>query len=438
MSQNNNIKILLGITDENIFFSDDCIKEEKRKGIRCMTISATLTYQPSSCACCGVLFDSNIIKHGFLPTNIQLNKSANNLKTILRLRKQRYFCKHCQSAFTLETPLVNKHCVISNPLKLAIFNDATKKRSEVEIAHDHFVSHSTVNRFIHSHYSEKIVRLDSLPKVLCFDEFKSTKDAEGAMSFLFCNAKTGEIIDIIEDRTFNTLRKYFIRFTLEARLSVERIVIDMYAPYMKLIKELFPNAKITLDKFHIVQLISRALNKTRIQIMKHHKEAYNKLKRYWKLLLKAETDLNSTDYYSFKCFKGKMTQKDVVDYLLTIDEELRDSYIFYQNLLFAIHQKKPDLFSHTLHNPPAKISGYLQTSIDSLLKYLPYVLEMMRTTYTNGIIEGINNQIKVIKRIAFGYRSFFHFKARILIIHQYNPIKLERQMKKKQKESVAA
>jgi len=59
------------------------------------------------------------------------------------------------------------------------------------------------------------------------------------MSFVFCNAKTGEIIDIIEDRTFNTLRKYFIRFTFEARLSVERIGIDMYAPYMKLIKELF-------------------------------------------------------------------------------------------------------------------------------------------------------------------------------------------------------
>ena len=116
--------------------------------------------------------------------------------------------------------------------------------------------------------------------------------------------------------------------------------------------------------------------------MKRHKDAYNKLKRYWKLLLKTETDLNSTDYYSFKCFKGKMTQRDVVDYLLTIDEELRDSYIFYQNLLFAIHQKKPDLFSHTLHNPPAKVSGYLQTSINSLLKYLPYVLEMMKQLIT--------------------------------------------------------
>ena len=70
-----------------------------------------------------------------------------------------------------------------------------------------------------------------------------------------------------------------------------------------------------------------------------------------------------------------------------------------------------------------------------LSKHLPHVLEMMKTHYTNGVIEGINNQIKVIKRIAFGYRSFYHFKARILMIHQYNPIKLERQLNKKRKES---
>ena len=39
--------------------------------------------------------------------------------------------------------------------------------------------------------------------------------------------------------------------------------------------------------------------------------------------------------------------------------------------------------------------------------------------YTNVVLEGVNNKIKIIKRIAFGYRSFYHFKARILIIHKY-------------------
>ena len=32
----------------------------------------------------------------------------------------------------------------------------------------------------------------------------------------------------------------------------------------------------------------------------------------------------------------------------------------------------------------------------------------------NGYIEGINNKIKVIKRIAYGYTNFTHFRNRIM------------------------
>ena len=65
----------------------------------------------------------------------------------------------------------------------------------------------------------------------------------------------------------------------------------MYSPYISLIRELFPNAKISIDRFHLVQLISRSFNKTRIQIIEKYKykkrHLYNKLKKYWKLLLKS-------------------------------------------------------------------------------------------------------------------------------------------------------
>lgn len=74
------------------------------------------------------------------------------------------------------------------------------------------------------------------------------------MSFIFCDADTKQIIDIVEDRRLSSLQAYFKRYTEEARSRVKHIVIDMYAPYISLIKELFPHAKIILDKFHLVQL----------------------------------------------------------------------------------------------------------------------------------------------------------------------------------------
>ncbi|RND00744.1 transposase, partial [Lysinibacillus halotolerans] len=34
---------------------------------------------------------------------------------------------------------------------------------------------------------------------------------------------------------------------------------------------------------------------------------------------------------------------------------------------------------------------------------------------SNGFLEGINNKSKVLKRNAYGFRSYEHFKAKILL-----------------------
>ena len=77
----------------------------------------------------------------------------------------------------------------------------------------------------------------------------------------------------------NSLMNYFSYFTHKARSNVKLIVIDMYSPYISLIKKMFPNAEIIIDKFHLVNLISNSINKTRINIMNNDTKKYNKLKR---------------------------------------------------------------------------------------------------------------------------------------------------------------
>lgn len=57
----------------------------------------------------------------------------------------------------------------------------------------------------------------------------------------------------------------------------------------------------------------------------------------------------------------------------------------------------------------------MKTAIKTLSEFLPYIKNTFTTKYHNGYIERNNNLIKVIKRIAFGFRSFKRFKARIMI-----------------------
>ncbi len=414
MSHSNFILSLLNLKDKNIFFDNNFYSEGTVNNVTVKFFHGTLTYTPKACYSCGHVFDGKIIKYGFKTSTIKI-PNVSGFNTYLKLKKQRYFCKHCNSTFTLETSVVNRNCFISNNTKLAIALNAKDKISEKDIAKNHNVSHSTVNRVIDSFYEYYKPTFNYLPKHLCFDEFKSVKSAAGAMSFIFCDAESGKIIDIVENRRLHVLKDYFLQYSKAARFSVKTIVIDMYSPYISLIKMVFPKAKIIIDKFHILQLFSRALNKTRIKVMNMDKKNYNKLKKYWKLLLKDNASIDFVNYRYHRSFKNQMREIDIINYLLDLDPELRASYELYHNVRFCIKNKDLDLLIRILNDNTHKVSDYMRTSIKTIKKYIAYVGNALKYDFNNGVLEGINNKIKVIKRIAFGYKCFYHFKNRILI-----------------------
>ena len=415
MSQDNYILKTLNMKDENIHFYEEFVTEETIKGKRCLVYQGYLTYIPEYCPKCGTIYDEKIEKHGFKKSLIKVT-SVSKLTTYLSLNKQRYLCHHCNKTFTCSTNIVNSGCNISNNTKYSIVVDLTKKRSEKDIAIDNNVSPNTVERIIDSYYAlDSKVYKNTLPQVLSFDEFKSVKSADGAMSFHICNAKNGKTIDIVEDRRLNSLIKYFSRYSRQSRMNVKYIVIDMYAPYISLIKMMFPNAKIVIDKFHLIQLISRALNKTRIRVMKKNKDNYNKLKNYWKNILKSRFELDCSCWKRYKCFKELTTEQDIVDYLVSLDTEFEETYGVYQDLLYAFQNNNINVLEDTLNTKYNNISEYMITSIKTIKSYVSYIKNTFNTKYHNGYIEGNNNFIKVLKRIAFGFRSFTRFKARIMI-----------------------
>ena len=414
MSELNYMIEMLELKDNNIKFYENCYHKEKIKGIFHKVFEGTLTYQPICCEKCGVLFDDNFEKHGFITSNIKIPDVV-GFKTILRLKKQRYLCKHCGKAFTLRDNVTEYGCFISKNTKWKIANELRNKISEKDIAKNNNVSPNTVERIMDSYYDTQKLYKNYLPEVLSFDEFKSVKSADGAMSFHMCNGETGQTIDIVEDRKLLSLLKYFAYYSFKARKSVKFIIIDMYSPYVSLIQKMFPNAQIIIDTFHLVQLISRSLNKTRIRAMKSNKAAYNKMKRYWKLILKDRNELDYSKWKRYTCFPDLMTEIDVVNYILEQNIELKTTYYKYQELLQSIKEKDYDNFLYAINNVNNSVSDYMKTSIKTLTEFKDKIYNTFNNNYHNGYIEGNNNFIKVLKRIALGFRSFRRFKARIMI-----------------------
>jgi len=275
----------LNIKNSHITFSKDAITKESVHD----RMANVFTGEKHRCECCG--FDS-VIRHAYHDSWIQL-LPYQEVPTYLHLYKQRFRCTRCHHTFSAKTYYVAENCYISQALKFAIAVDLKKKISMKDIAQRYFVSTKTVERVLDSFFEVPRKKITSLPKHLLIDEFKGTSDCKGAMCFIISDADTGKIFDILDDRRNFKLRTYFHRFTLKSRKRVTHIVMDMNASYDVVMKEVFSNARLSIDRFHIIQQMTRAFNNQRIQTMKQLKKSdppaqkdYRKLKKYWRTILK--------------------------------------------------------------------------------------------------------------------------------------------------------
>ena len=113
------------------------------------------------------------------------------------------------------------------------------------------------------------------------------------MGFIAQDFDKLNIITVLEGRTQAVIRNQFLRYERDARCQVKIITMDMFSPYYDLAKQPFPCAKIVLDRFHIVQHLSRAMSRVWVQIMNRFERKsheYKAIKRYWKIIQQDKRD----------------------------------------------------------------------------------------------------------------------------------------------------
>ena len=107
--------------------------------------------------------------------------------------------------------------------------------------------------------------------------------------------------------------------------------------------------------------------------------------------------------------------------LINYSEELRRVYDEKEELLNIIHSGEKYLAIDKLnqwvkYNLDSKYE-VLNECAKTYQNWIEEIRNSLLVPYSNGVIEGYNNKIKVLKRIAFGFRNFYNFKARILLMN---------------------
>ena len=394
MEQLNFITNILGIKDKNIIILDYLDAGTHKE------IIAKLDYPTPKCLDC----QGQMAKYDFQKESKIPYLECAGYKTLIRLRKRRFRCKVCGKIAVAETSLVKKNHQISTIVNQKITQKLIEKIPMTAIAESLSISTSTVIRKL-KEFKFK-TDLSSLPTHMSWDEYSFKK---GKMSFIAQDYDNG--------RTQATIRNHFLRYSRQVRSRVKVITMDMFSPYYDIARKLFPSAKIVLDRFHIVQHLSRAMNHLRIQIMnqldrKSHE--YRAIKRYWKLIQQDSRKLSDKRFYR-PTFRMHLTNKEILNKLLSHSEDLKYHYKLYQLLLFHSQNKEPEKFLGLIEDNLKQVHPLFQTVFKTFLKDKEKIVNALQLPYSKAKLEETNNLVKLIKRNAFGFRNFENFKKRIFI-----------------------
>ncbi|MFP5518825.1 MAG: ISL3 family transposase, partial [Bdellovibrionia bacterium] len=164
--------------------------------------------------------------------------------------------------------------------------------------------------------------------------------------------------------------------------------------------KLFPNAKIVVDKFHALRLITPWLLKVRKEIHGHRQD----LKRR-RLLLKNREDL---DYFVRSDLDRYLHQYPELNELYRFKERLRELYRCRGHGKAKVNLERLIAIANLSEQIPIRRLGA------TLEKWKTEILNYFENRWTNGFTEATNGAAKALQRRARGYKNFENYRAKTL------------------------
>ncbi len=219
--------------------------------------------------------------------------------------------------------------------------------------------------------------------------------------------ETGTIVHVAEGRRQESLEEYLKQFTPEELSRIEAVAIDMWDPYVAALRKHVPFAdkKIVYDRYHIMQMINKAVDTVRKQehraLQEEGDEALKGTKYLW---LWAEENVPDHRRPEFK----ELRKRDLkVGRAWSIKENLRNLWE-YKSPGWA--KKFFDRWyywaTHSRLKPIIKVAKTLKERFENVLSYVTHGI-------TNATAEGLNSKIETIKRMASGFRNRQNYKTAI-------------------------
>lgn len=325
-----------------------------------------------------------------------------NKPLFLMVCTKRYRCQNCSEVFSTNFESITAHQHYTNRFREFIYEQVLGTTIQ-DISRKYKISYSTVERIFYSVAHEKANEQKELFQeiqedqeiTLSLDEIAVRKGHK--YETVLYDANLGAVLGMHKDRDYESTLE-LLSLKVSHPEYVKNVVLDMWDPFHKAIRKAFPKANIIVDKYHVVQKITQALDKVRKKIPGLKKSRFYLLKSYENVKDKHRLRLNE---------------------LLEIHDDL--AYAYYLKELFRDFYKSTDydtadqLLTEWIQLAWASPFPSFHEAAKTIENWQNQILQYFITPFTNGRSEGTNHKIKNIKRRAYGYRNLHRFRTRVFL-----------------------
>jgi len=326
---------------------------------------------------------------------------------------QRVECSECQAIRQVKIRFAGEHKRYTRAFERLVL-DLSRQMTIQAVARYLGVSWDLVKE-IQKHSLRKLYRLPKLSKVkrIAIDEIYQGKKL-GYLTIVM-DLQRGAVIFVGNGKGADALIPFWKRLK-RSGARIEAVATDMGPAYISAVRTNIPEATLVFDHFHIIKLFNEKLTKLRRDLQREAEAGLGKpvLKGIRWLLLKNPDNLDDT-----------RDERQRLDEALKLNEPLAAAYYMKEELRNIWHQPYKIAAQKVLDEWIKKAAA----SNVNMLKQFSKTLAAHRSGIlayfdfdglSTGPLEGTNNKIKTLHKMAYGFRDIEFFKLKIMALHETN------------------
>jgi transposase len=289
-----------------------------------------------------------------------------------------------------------------------------KRMTGIDVSRIFGISKHTVYRLDREGIEEELSTQKPIsPERISIDEISRKKGHKYAT--IISAPDERKILDVVKGRKAIDIMPFFEGKGKKWCKSITAVTMDAWLAFRKVVLKHCTEAVICFDHFHLAQHFSKAIDNLRVaeakKASKDTKEFYKDTK--WLLLKRPE--------------RLREDQQTKLDQLLEVNKSLYKAYLLRDEFrqIFKGSSVRSRLIRLTNWKRKAKSARVSQLTefVKKIESWEPYIRNSLRESCSNSFAEGINTKVRVIQRMAYGYRDFEYLRLKIFQQFNFREIK---------------